>query len=66
MVDDEETVEVVTPWSGVWVTALVSSLFYAFFAYERKKELVKDSHDLYEPRQHTRRHRSAPPFEESW
>jgi hypothetical protein len=70
MVDDEETVEVVTSWSGIWVTALVSSvqglLFYAFFAYERKKESVKDSYDLYEPRQHTRRHRSPPPFEESW
>ena len=67
---DDEAVEVVTSWSGIWVTALVSSvqglLFYAFFAHERKKESVKDSYDLYEPRQHTRRHRSPPPFEESW
>jgi hypothetical protein len=71
--DDEPAEEVVTGWSGVWVTALVTgiqgSLFYWFFAYQRRKESTKSEqtkYNLYEPRQHTRRHRSPAPFEESW
>ena len=56
----------VTTWSLIYVTALVSLVqglaFYAFFLYQRKVEHAKHSVDLYEPRQHTRNHRSPEPF----
>jgi hypothetical protein len=66
--DDEEAV--VIGWSAIWVTLLVSvlqgAIFYWFFAFQRKKEINKNSYDLYEPRQHTRKHRSPAPFASSW
>ena len=63
--DDADEVTVTT-WSLIYVTALVSLVqglvFYAFFLHQRKKEAAKESFDLYEPRQHTRKHRSPEPY----
>jgi hypothetical protein len=69
---DESTDEdaVVIGWSAIWVTLLVSvlqgAIFYGFFACLRKKEIAKNSNDLFEPRQHTRKHRSPAPFAKRW
>ena len=64
--DGEEEEVSVTTWSLIYVTALVSLVqglvFYAFFLHQRKKEAAKESYDLYEPRQHTRKHRSPEPY----
>ncbi|CAB9528745.1 CSC1-like protein [Seminavis robusta] len=66
----EEGEPTITTWSGIWVTFLVSALqclvFYAFFLYQRHQDSKKNSVDLYEPRQHTRKHRSPAPFATSW
>ena len=69
---DEETEEIVTSWSSVLVTFVISAaqglIFYAFFLHQRAKEKAKQSFDLYEPRQHNLSHRSPPPYspEKSW
>lgn len=57
-------------WNSIWVTAVVALaqtlVFYGFFMFQRKKTSQQGSFDLYEPRQHTRAHRSPAPFAESW
>jgi len=59
-----------TPWSGIWMTALVSGaqalIFYAFFLWKRKQDAAQNRLDLYEPRQHTRAHRSPDAFAANW
>lgn len=59
-----------TPWTGIWMTALVSGaqalIFYGFFVWKRKQEAAQNHLDLYEPRQHTRAHRSPEAFAGSW
>lgn len=68
--DESSSTEVVISWSGIWVTGLVSFVqglvFYSFFRYRRGKDAPAEQYDLYEPRQHTRQHRSPPPFAGSW
>jgi hypothetical protein len=70
MSEEEEAEEIVVTWSAIWVTLLVafaqSFIFYLFFSYQRSKEQEKESYSLYEPRHHTRSHRSPAPFAESW
>jgi len=69
---DTQDEEVVTPWSGVLVSLVISAaqgvIFYGFFVYQRGKEKSKNSYDLYEPRQHELSHRSPPPYspDKSW
>jgi calcium permeable stress-gated cation channel len=68
--DEEESQEVIIPWSAVWVTALISILqslvFYGFFLYQRTKEKAKNSYALYEPRYFQKRHRSPGAFADVW
>lgn len=69
--EEEEAPEgVVTPWSSVTVTFIISAIqglvFYGFFLYQRGKEKAKNSYDLYETRQNSLSHRSPPPYDTSW
>jgi hypothetical protein len=70
MAEDDTSEGVIVTWSAIWVTLLVafaqSAVFYLFFQYQRAQEQKKESFSLYEPRQHTRRHRSPAPFAASW
>ena len=63
---EEDSEGIVTPWSSVTVTFIISAIqglvFYSFFLYQRGKEKAKDSYDLYETRQHGLSHRSPPPY----
>mmetsp|Transcript_6319 Transcript_6319/g.12641 ORF Transcript_6319/g.12641 Transcript_6319/m.12641 type:complete len:748 (-) Transcript_6319:132-2375(-) len=66
---DEQDDEVVTSWSSVLVSLVISAaqgaIFYGFFLYQRGKEKDKNSYDLYEPRQHKLSHRSPAPYSPS-
>ena len=70
--DDDDETNSSTPWSGIWVTAVVTAaqglLFYAFFRWQRRRHALSENYTLYEPRQFTRAHRSPPAFdsEQSW
>lgn len=67
---DTQSNEVIITWSTIWVTfgvALIpSTILYLFFIYQRSQDQRKESYSLYEPRHHTRSHRSPQPFAESW
>eukprot|EP00980_Cylindrotheca_fusiformis_P025798 scaffold14624_cov100-Cylindrotheca_fusiformis.AAC.6 len=62
--------ETIVSWSSITATLIVSIAqtvaFYLFFLYQRAQEKKKNSFSLYEPRQFTRKHRSAEPFGNNW
>jgi len=57
-------------WSGITATLTVAILqtavFYVIFVVNRSREKKKNSHSLYEPRQHLFSHRSPAPFADNW
>lgn len=73
---EEETEGTVVPWSVVWVTAAVSFaqglVCYLVFRCIKSKHQQSYDNDnqealnLYEPRQHTKKHRSPSPFTSLW
>lgn len=64
---EESDPAVVVAWSPIWVTfgysIIQGAALFLFFQLKRNKDIDRANHNLFEPRQYTRSHRSPPPYD---